>query len=90
MDRYVQETGQIGRDGKRSMAVMYFTGIQPAFDIVPPDAAGQLAMVQYLSRTEQCRRIELSRWLDGEKRVHSCSSIPLAELCDWCSVSPSN
>lgn len=87
MDRYIQETGRIGRDGKKSKAVLFYTmGVPSACNIEPPDAAGQLAMTQYLSRKEQCKLIEPSRWLDGEKRVHSCSSIPFAELCDWCSV----
>lgn len=84
MDRYVQETGQIGRDGKKSRAVMFYTGIPSANNVTPPDTAGRLAMVQYLSQTNQCKRVEMSRWLDGEKRIHSCSSIPFAELCDWC------
>ena len=86
MDRYVQETGRIGRDGKKSKAIMFYTDIPSASDVVPPDAAGQLAMARYLSLTRQCKRIEQSKWLDGEKRVHSCSSLPLAELCDWCLV----
>jgi superfamily II DNA helicase RecQ len=89
MERYAQETGRSGRDGKKSRAVMFYTEVPSAHNVEPPDAAGELAMSRYLSRQQQCKRIEQSRWLDGENRVHSCSSLPSAELCDWCLVSTS-
>lgn len=86
MERYVQEVGRLGRDGKRSRAVLFYTHTPSASNIPPPDVAGEIPMIQYLSRPSQCKRIEQSRWSDGPTKVHTCSSLPNAELCDWCEV----
>jgi superfamily II DNA helicase RecQ len=86
MCRYVQETGRAGRDGGKARAVLFYTEVPGTSNIEAPDAAGQLAMHQYLSQTDQCKRVVISRWSDGKERVQSCSSIPAAELCGWCSV----
>lgn len=84
--RYIQETGRAGRDGEKARAVLFFTNIPGVSNIKAPDAAGQLAMSQYLSLGNQCRRLVISSWSDGKERLQSCSSIPAAELCDWCSI----
>ena len=88
MCRYVQETGRAGRDGRKARAVLFYTEREVPCDpcIEAPDAAGQLAMTQYISQRNQCRRLVISSWSDGKERVQSCSSIPAAELCDWCLV----
>jgi superfamily II DNA helicase RecQ len=86
MCRYVQETGRTGRDGEKARAVLFYTDIPNASNIEAPDAAGQLAMSQYLSQRNQCRRVVISSWSDGREKVQSCSSIPAAEPCDWCST----
>jgi superfamily II DNA helicase RecQ len=83
LSRFCQETGRAGRDGKPALSETLYTDIRPCSN-ADSDEYGEAAMNRLLTLHDQCRRIEITQFFDGDPVT--CSTLQNAQRCDFCEV----
>jgi superfamily II DNA or RNA helicase len=80
---YHQESGRGGRDGKRSVSIIFCW--DPQYPKVIESNAGEHVM-QHVLDTNECIRLLMSKWLDGPGLAMSCSGGVGYEKCFRCQM----
>lgn len=84
--KFVQAAARGGRkDSVRCDVVVFHTA--QGVKVENPDPCLAKEYNEWFSDKTQCRRIGISRAMDGPEHIVTCSTLPHAELCDFCDKS---
>ena len=75
IEEYLQETGRAGRDGESSVAIIYYSNTDFAFD------SQDNALKMYCKNKEQCRRMLLLKDFDHEDEIEPSGSCSCCDIC---------